>query len=434
MPRRSTIVVLTLSILSSLALPALPAAAAVETATLTGVVFEDVNRDGVHSAGEATWAGAPMDLFDSRGWQVATTGADMNGLYSFTGLPPGSYTVAYNERSWWDLRADWVPTTTGNLRPRKLVEVAGSTRVDLGLRRIVRATIGSPLSRVVGADGLVVESYNDAVTASEVLAAIMAGTLRGAETGTTLVRFAVGTSNVTTISYGGGPGTYSGFTANVQTGYLSWLDRADASLMHEYGHAWSLYHALIVQQDRGLESYLRSRGVFGDPRVNSSAAWMPEEMIAEDYRQLFGSPTARQGAQENLDLPPAAAVFGLELFLRTTFMTPPPPNPAPAPIPEPAPGPAITSVAMSPTPVTKSGTASFSLAASATVTMEIVDASGALVRSLLRDVAAAGGPTTATWNRRDDSGARVRSGNYSLRVSATAGGVVATGSFSFQVR
>jgi hypothetical protein len=43
-------------------------------------------------------------------------------------------------------------------------------------------------------------------------------------------------------------------------------------------------------------------------------------MLAEDYRQLFGSPNARLRGQENQDIPPAAEVPGLRVFLSTTFM------------------------------------------------------------------------------------------------------------------
>lgn len=411
----------------------LPAQAVDDVGFITGVVFEDINRDGLRSADEPGWGGAPLDVFDSTGRQVATGLADAAGAYSFKGLAAGSYTVAFNERSWWDQRAQWVPTTTGNLRPRTTVAVSGTTTSDLGLRRIVRSSYGSPISRVVGPDGLVVESYNDAVSAQQVHDAIDAATLRGAEAGVTTVLFDVGQTNVATTSYAGSPGSFRGFSATVQSTWLRWLDQADATLMHEYGHAWSLYHEYIVQQDGSLASYLQARGVAGDTRLGSSRSWSPEEMVAEDYRQLFASPTARQRLQENVDLPPAKDVPGLADFLSTTFMTATP-TPSPTPEPTPIPLPAVSSVAMNPSPVTKTGTASFSLSVAASVTVVIEDATGALVRTLAANSSVAPGPTTITWDRRSNSGVRVRSGNYTLNVRATSGDTTATGSAAFQVR
>ena len=36
-------------------------------------------------------------------------------------------------------------------------------------------------------------------------------------------------------------------------------------MSHEYGHAWSLYYDTIVQQEGTLASYLKARGLDGDP-------------------------------------------------------------------------------------------------------------------------------------------------------------------------
>jgi hypothetical protein len=42
-------------------------------------------------------------------------------------------------------------------------------------------------------------------------------------------------------------------------------------------------------------------------------------MIAEDYRQLFGTASAQRDQQINGDLPPAKDVAGLRDFLTTDF-------------------------------------------------------------------------------------------------------------------
>jgi hypothetical protein len=51
--------------------------------------------------------------------------------------------------------------------------------------------------------------------------------------------------------------------------------------------------------------------------------WDPKEMIAEDYRQLFGSANAQTGGQINTVLPLVKDVPGLRDFLSTTFRAPP---------------------------------------------------------------------------------------------------------------
>ena len=113
--------------------------------------------------------------------------------------------------------------------------------------------------------------------------------------------------------------------------WLAWLDHGESTLFHEYGHAWSLYHAHVTQQDTSFARYLAARGIAGDPRLDTSHAWDVRELIAEDYRQLFGTPGARAEAQENRDLPAAAAVPGLRDFLATTWTTAPAPAPTPTP-------------------------------------------------------------------------------------------------------
>ncbi len=146
----------------------------------------------------------------------------------------------------------------------------------------------------------------------------------GDEAGRTVIRFDIGSNDYCsskTISVGS---TYTELTTDCNVAYLRWLDTGDQILFHEYGHAWSNYYAYIVQQDPTLTSYLRARGIDpSDSRLGTSHAWSRHEMIAEDYRQLFGSPNAQLRVQENTDIPLAKDVPGLEEFLSSTFMRPP---------------------------------------------------------------------------------------------------------------
>jgi hypothetical protein len=231
-----------------------------------------------------------------------------------------------NSTTWWDLRNDWTPTTTGNLEPTTMVFVSGDqVNAPIGLRRIVRSTdILQPLSTFTGPSGLKVASYNDAVEAKQIHDTLSMGLL-GSEAATTLVRFDLDRTNHTSASWGGTAGSYSGYKATVYSSFLTFSDDGAASLFHEYGHAWTLYYATIVQQDDTLAAYLKARGVYGDTRLGSDVYWQPREMIAEDYRQLFGIPTAAARPQANSAIPPAANVAGLKEWFRDTFTKPPAP-------------------------------------------------------------------------------------------------------------
>lgn len=312
-------------------------APAASAATLGGTAFKDLNRDGVWQTSEPLLADQEIHLYAPDGPYLARAITDAFGHYVFSDLVDGNYRVAFDTPSWWALRQDWVPSTSVSLRASRSVSVSGTATVDFGWRPIVRSTDPSaPISTYTGPSGLRVSSYDDVVTARELYDAL-ASDLIGPEAPYTEVRFDLGASSMTSLSAAqsnGGP--YSSYSATSYVSYLSWLDSGDRTLTHEYGHAWSMYNAFIVQQDPDLTAYLKARGLFGDPRVNSTYAWQAREMIAEDYRQLFGSANARSGGQTNTDVPPASDVPGLASFLANTFTTAPAPASPPPPPPPPA--------------------------------------------------------------------------------------------------
>jgi hypothetical protein len=84
------------------------------------------------------------------------------------------------------------------------------------------------------------------------------------------------------------------------------VDTFDFPISYEYGHAWSEYYLYIVQQDPTLASYLQARGLTGNPNLNSGQMWSPLELIADDYRQLFGTPNAQSYPPFNYQIPPPA--------------------------------------------------------------------------------------------------------------------------------
>jgi hypothetical protein len=82
------------------------------TATLSGTVYNDANSNGAQDSGEAGLQGwsVYLDLgnvgYYVNGDPVATT--DANGVYTFTGLQPGTYTVRIYASTGWT-------TVQGNL-------------------------------------------------------------------------------------------------------------------------------------------------------------------------------------------------------------------------------------------------------------------------------------------------------------------------------
>ena len=79
-----------------------------------------------------------------------------------------------------------------------------------------------------------------------------------------------------------------------------------------------------MQQEPAFAGYLAARGLTGDARVGTTYQWYPAEMIAEDYRELFGSENAKLAWQLNRDIPAPDDVPGLRDWFLNTFMVAPP--------------------------------------------------------------------------------------------------------------
>lgn len=416
----------------ALLVPLVPAHAA--AGIIGGVAYDDADRDGVRGSGEAPFPNHRIYLFDAaRTTFLATTLTDADGRYVFSGLADGAYAVDYESGSWSAMKADWVPTTTATLRPRHDVTLRSVATADFGWRRILRSTNpDAPLSSTTMPNGTVVESYNDAVTAGTIASALEEGTLLGDEGTRIRVRFDLAASDNTSTAVTGTPGTFTNYSALVYVTYNSWLSSGTRTLFHEYGHAWGHYFDLLVQQDGTLRGYLEARGVDGDPRVGSTYSWNPDEMIAEDYRQLFGSPAAQTATQMNREIPPAAEVAGLRDYLAGAFRQPPA---AESPAGEPS-APevalAVEGLQVNPQKITKSGTVGFELSKAASVVVEVRTTGGQSVR-VVADGARPAGPIAETWDRTDAKGRRVKSGTYLAVVTASVAGDVVTASATFQV-
>lgn len=302
---------------------------AASVSTITGTVWQDTNRNGAVDAGEAPFADKTMYLFDGvTGTAIAAAQSDAAGKYSFANLADGQYRVAMSSPSWWSLRDAWVPTTGNTLKHySQNITLVSTATANIGLRQLVHSTDPyAPISSYTAPSGLKVNSYVDVITAEEVYAALSKGALMGgAESQFVTVRFGLylDGGNMTNAGVAGGiaGNPYHDYDAAAHVSYISWLDDGDRTLFHEYGHAWSLYYAYIVQQDPLMTDYQKVRGIYGDTRVNSNYEWQVNEIIAEDYRQLFGSPTSSGDGQINNSIPLAKDVPGLKEYLSGLFMT-----------------------------------------------------------------------------------------------------------------
>lgn len=100
----------------------------------------------------------------------------------------------------------------------------------------------------------------------------------------------------------------------------SFAMRPDHIFAHELGHAWSLFH-LYLDESGDWAGYLAARHLTGDPRLDSSYQWSKVEIVAEDFRLLFGSTAAISQAPRhmNAELPPPGDVPGLRSFLLEQF-------------------------------------------------------------------------------------------------------------------
>ena len=69
------------------------------TATIGDFVWKDTNGNGLQDTGEPGISGMTVQLLNSLNVVIATTTTNASGIYTFTGLVPGSYTVQFTAPS-----------------------------------------------------------------------------------------------------------------------------------------------------------------------------------------------------------------------------------------------------------------------------------------------------------------------------------------------
>ncbi len=170
-------------------------------------------------------------------------------------------------------------------------------------------------------------------------------------------------------------------------------EQQHAEFVHELGHV--VQYALMPDSDSTRwTTYRRMRGILDDTKYSAGAihADRPHEIFAEDFRALFGGATANySGTIENSELDPPSSVTGLRDFLRGLGATQPM---------------RVDRVAATPNPAR--GAIRFSLARAAAVPLDLFDAAGRRIATLVPSTFGAG--VEWTWDGTDARGGRVGPG------------------------
>jgi len=218
--------------------------------------------------------------------------------------------------------------------------VAAAAVVLAAMAAVTPPKGASAADTLVTPEGVTINVFVDTVTAEQVHGWLLEA---GLEPHVKLTRVDVVNEGMTMASVGGGcyPVDYPvqgcwAYNAAIQVTADNLIANPNFSLAHEYGHVWESYYRWTYWGG-DFDEYLTVRGLTGDPRVDSSHCWKASEILAEDYRQLFGSGEALTLHQCNRDIPTANEISGLRDFLALTWTDgdPPPNYGQPAVTPEP---------------------------------------------------------------------------------------------------
>lgn len=136
---------------------------------------------------------------------------------------------------------------------------------------------------------------------------------------------------LTSIAASSANGRYTSVSATIQLDARStstFANRPDDILTHEFGHVWFNYYAYVKWQG-DWSGYLTQRWttsdgsstLASDSRTGTSYSWTPDEIAADDYRLLFGSPLSisERNTSLNQQIPDPRNQSGLRDWLLQTW-------------------------------------------------------------------------------------------------------------------
>jgi hypothetical protein len=224
-----------------------------------------------------------------------------------TTYPNGAHTIAARATD-----------TSGNVAAAsETVNIENSSTLPAGVKE-----------QIVTPEGVTIQVYSDVSgwTAQQVYDLLKPNALELARIGPSLtikVQSQFASSTQTSDSEAGG--VYGNFKATIYlqaTSTAVFPNRPDAIVAHEYGHVWTLYH-LDMSHSGDWSGYLNERGIANDPRLDSSFNWSRNEMIADDYRLLFGTAAAQsEMAYVNPDVADPRTVAGLKDWFLNVWAVP----------------------------------------------------------------------------------------------------------------
>jgi hypothetical protein len=179
---------------------------------------------------------------------------------------------------------------------------------------------------MVTPEGVTINVYVDGVTPQQVYEVLLAN---GLQAHVRLATVNVRDNGLTYATVGSDcvNSVCSPAAASIEVDIDDYTAHPNLIVGHEYGHVWDNHHRWSYWEG-SFDSYLQARGLLGDSRLGSSKCWRPEELIADDYRQLFGAPETTPGVvvvQCNRYIPTPDQVPGLRDFLALTWTAGNPP-------------------------------------------------------------------------------------------------------------
>jgi hypothetical protein len=241
----------------------------------------------------------------------------------------GAWSAASGTAGWsWSLNSAAISNGTHTLAARAFDGAGNSTTATRTVTVSNTSTAPTVREQLITPEGAKILVYSDVAgwTAQQVYDLLKPNAYELDKIGPSLtVKVQTTNASQTSTSAGATGGVYDYFRATISLQAKSgstFASRPDQIVAHEYGHAWTMYHLYMTRQ-ADWSPWLSARGLVGDSRVDSSYNWSKNEMIADDYRMLFGTPTAvSQAAYINASATDPRLVPGLREFFVSSWSQP----------------------------------------------------------------------------------------------------------------